>query len=167
MNSFDSNETIKFNHPAYIGKFKGFRVDASEVNLVPTHKYNGRRRIYRLDKDFWIVFTYTCGRQEFCVKAGEETDFATIPIFLQIVLGNRDAVGILEASIIHDLLCRLELPRSITMAYMWVAMVSYKVPSWKRYGFLFGLMLFGYNSWPSNIFKKIKASLFSKVNNHA
>lgn len=126
----------------------------SDIALTPTTKYNGSRRIYRLTKSFVFVLTYNGGHERIDIPVGYETDFATLPLPLQLVLGNRD--DYLEESIIHDWLCDNRQPRFFTNAKMRQVMFVLNRPRWKRWAIFYGLMIFGYGSLVMNLFAKGK-----------
>lgn len=118
----------------------------SGIILEPTDKYNGRRRIYRLQQAFKFSLSFKGGSESINIPAGYETDLASLPVILQVILGNRDDCGILESSLIHDWLCDNNQPRFFTNAKMRQVQYVLGVPRWKRWAFFYGLMAFGYKS---------------------
>jgi len=134
----------------------GLRVESSELMLVPTDNYNGRRRIYKLGLPYSLTMLFEGGSCEIRVPTSFRTDLASLPIFAQIILGNRDDRGIMEAAIIHDWVCCRRLPAPIANGYMLLVMIVFGVPRWKRILILFGLTYFGYRSPISKFFKKAK-----------
>lgn len=127
----------------------------SEIILEPTNRYNGSRRIYKLVEPFTFVLIFPGGQESITVPAGYWTDFATLPLPLQLVLGNRD--DYLEESIIHDWLCDKRQPRFFTNAKMRQVMFVLNRPRWKRWAIFYGLMVFGYGSWIMELFTRNKA----------
>lgn len=126
------------------------RVDIPQ--LIPTDDYNGRRRIYELAEmmvyevsygKLNIESTYQCF-DTIIVPKGFRTDFATIPIILQLFLGNRDSY--MEESIFHDAMCEYDVPRWVANSKMRAIMLALGRPWWKRFAIFWGLMIFGYKS---------------------
>lgn len=125
----------------------------SPLVLKPTNDYNGRRRIYELDQDFTYLLTFPGGSDQVTVPAGYKTDLATLPVVLQVILGNRDDYA--EEAIIHDWLCDHKMPRFYTNARMRSLMYVLGRPYWKQRAVFYGLMLFGYGSWIMEIWNAI------------
>jgi hypothetical protein len=129
-----------------------WEADFSDIVIRPTLKRNGSRRVYALVKSFSFKLTFPGGVESINIPAGYETDFATLPLPLQLVLGNRD--DYLEESIIHDWLCDNNQPRFFTNAKMRQVMFVLKRPRWKRWAIFYGLMIFGYGSWLMSVFTR-------------
>ena len=64
------------------------------------------------------------------VPVGFKTDFATLPIVTQLVLGNRDQY--VHAAIMHDWLCETHVPRFIANSLMRSLLLVVGCPYWKR-----------------------------------
>jgi len=141
------------------GRFEGH---ISTPVLIPTDKYNGRRRIYQLEYDFTYLLIFEGGTQTIFIPAGFETDLATIPVALQILLGNRDSYA--EEAIVHDFCCDNDMPRFWTNAQMRSLMCILHRPYLKRLAIFYGLMFFGYKSPIMNFFTKIKNFKIEGIN---
>ena len=124
----------------------GLLVTTTALQLEPTCHMNGRRRVYRLLVPYNVSLYFDGGYLFISVPQWFTTDFATFPIIAQIVLGNRDAPGVQEASVIHDYLCKLKMPATVANAFMLAILSVFKVPRWKRGLIFFGLTYFGYRS---------------------
>lgn len=129
-----------------------WEAEFTDVILRPTEKRNGSRRVYELMSAFVFTLRYPGGTETIKIPPGYETDFATLPLPLQLVLGNRD--DYLEESIIHDWLCDNKQPRFFTNAKMRQVMFVLKRPRWKRMAIFYGLMVFGYGSYLMSIFSR-------------
>lgn len=124
----------------------------SGIILTPTNKYNGRRRVYKLKQEFVFTLRYQGGVEKLRIPKDYETDLATLPVALQLILGNRD--DYLEESIIHDWLCDNNQPRFFTNAKMRQVMYVLGRPRWKRWCIFYGLMIFGYKSLVMEFFSR-------------
>lgn len=141
--------TTKINEFVYINGGP-FELHYTIPSLSPTNKWNGPRRIHRLNKPFRIRLTYEGGYWKHDVPEGFETDLASFPLVLQLLLGNRDDYA--EESLLHDSLYREGIPVFFANAMMRIIMERLGRPWWKRFLVFYGLMLFGYRSWST--FKK-------------
>lgn len=141
------------NKPGEFGKNEKFSFRTSRLVIEPTSKHNGRRRVYRLVKRFACDIYYRGGTDLVRVPEGYETDFATLPLICQLVLGNRDDYA--EESVIHDWLCSNDLPRFYSNAKMRIIMTALGRPKWKILAVYYGLMIFGYKSFAMETFKRI------------
>lgn len=118
-----------------------FELHITTPQLEPTDRYNGSRRIYRLTERFCIRITYPGGSFNVTIPKGFETDFASFPLILQLILGNRD--DYLEESILHDWLYREGIPVFFSNAAMRIVMTQLRRPAWKRWCVFYGLMFLG------------------------
>ena len=134
----------------------GLLVMVSDLITQPTDELNGRRRVYRLVKEFRVALSFDGGYFEVQIPVNFKTDFATFPVWTQIVLGNRDAPGIQEASVIHDRMCELKIPATVSNAVMLAVLSVFNVPRWKRGLIFFGLSYFGYRSFLLKLAQRIK-----------
>jgi hypothetical protein len=137
-------------------KRNGLKVLASDLALYPTSQMSGRRRIYRLVKHFRIHITMDGVKNVISVPAGFATDMATIPLVAQLLIGSRDDPGVAEAAVAHDWLCTQDAPREYANATMWVIMLALGVPRWRATAIYLALMLFGYKSLPSRLWRMIR-----------
>lgn len=137
----------------------GVLINMSPFEAAPTAKFRGRRRVWRLTKPLDVLITGKNWSQDIHVPLGYETDFGTVPIFLQMILGNRDTYA--EVFTVHDMLCDDNAPGFIANSLLRTMLLLLRAPYWKRLAFYFGLQLFGYQSPASKLFAKSK-SLFTK-----
>lgn len=121
-----------------------FELYITTPQLEPTDRWNGSRRIYRLTQSFSVCIVYLGGALELVVPRGFETDLASFPMLLQLVLGNRD--DYLEESILHDWLYREGIPVFFANAMMRVVMTQLRRKAWKRWCVFYGLMFLGYRA---------------------
>ncbi len=96
------------------------------------------------------------------VPAGFCTDLATLPIFVQLLLGNRDDWA--EAAVIHDMLCRHNVSPFMANSTMRLVMHVTHAPKWKQILFFYGLMTVGYQSPGQRFFRHIKKGLLAWYN---
>jgi len=121
-----------------------FVLTMTTPQLEPTDKRIGSRRVYRLTYSFFCTITYPGGHWRIKIPKGFETDFASFPLILQLLLGNRDEY--LEESLIHDWLYREGIPPFYANAIMRVVMERLGRAWWKRWLVFYGLMAFGYRA---------------------
>jgi hypothetical protein len=137
----------------------------TDIVLTPTDRMVRGRRVYRLLKTFVFHLSFAGGDDFIEIPQGYEFDFASMPKFLQLILGNRDNVGTLEASLIHDWLCDNKQPGFYTNAKLRSVMFILGVPLWKRMAFYIGLQAFGYGSSINYIYHYLRNTVikaFSK-----
>jgi hypothetical protein len=139
------------------GVFGGVEIQMSPFEAAPTSKFRGRRRVWKLTKPLDVSITGSNWAQDIHVPVGYETDFGTIPIFLQMILGNRDTY--VEVFTVHDMLCDYEVPGFVANSILRTMMLLLGAPYWKRLAFYIGLQLFGYQSPTSRLVAKAKALL--------
>jgi hypothetical protein len=132
--------------PKFHGKINGLAFTVSHLWLEPTDRYHGSRRIYRLVKPFHITMKSEGCYLDTLVPIGFESDFATFPLVVQLILGGNDAVGTCEAAIIHDYACVNRLPSSVANALMLAVLTVFGVPKWRRALIFIGLSVFGYRT---------------------
>lgn len=129
----------------------GLEVTMSELSTSPTGARDGRRRVHRLNKPFYINIkstdrsTLEWMNMEIKVPMHFHTDFATLPLFCQLVLGNRD--DWMEAAVAHDWLCVKHINGWVANTWMRSIMLALGAPWWKRVAFFYGLQIFGYGSY--------------------
>jgi hypothetical protein len=130
----------------YVYRANGLLVTLDHLHLEPTDKKNGRRRVYRLLSDYCLLVSFKGGQEEMTVPAGFETDLATLPVFTQVLLGNRDDYA--EPAVFHDWITsdEVHLPQFIANAKMRSIMQALGYPTWKQLLVFYGLMVFGYGS---------------------
>ncbi len=129
--------------------FNGLTVRMTPIHMEPTQQYNGRRRIWRLLKPFKLEIVSTNSTdgqmyQSFILPIGFKSDFASMPLLSQIILGGRD--DFLISSLIHDYMCDAHLPGFMTNATMRIVMAAEGIAWWRRVSIFYTLMLFGYSS---------------------
>ena len=134
-------------------KRNGLTIRMSRLETTPIDQWMGRRRLHMLVRDFSMSITSEGMTQTVVVPAGFRTDWATLPIFTQLVLGNRD--DWCEAALLHDMLCETNVPRFICNAWMRAALFCLGAPLWKQRLFFYGLMAVGYGSPVAAIATKI------------
>jgi hypothetical protein len=122
----------------------GLAISMTPLKTTAQSLFQGRRRCWKLDLDFSMIIASHGMEQRVTVPKGYDTDYATIPIICQLVLGNRDDWA--EAAVLHDWLCTTHVPRFICNAWMRSALFCLGAPRWKQLAFFYGLMLFGYGS---------------------
>ena len=132
----------------------GLTVKMTPLKTEAVDLWNGRRRCHRLLEDFCLIIVSHGLEQRVQVPKGFDTDFATIPVFCQMVLGNSDTYA--EAATLHDWLCTTHVPRFICNAWMRSALFCLGAPMWKQRAFYWGLMLFGYDSPLANAINKLR-----------
>lgn len=137
---------------------KNFHGEISIPDLSATDEYNGRRRIYVLNEPFMFCLWFPGGKFEITVPSGYKTDLATLPIWTQIILGNRDSYA--EESILHDHFCTSDMPRFFANSTMRSVMQLLHRPKWKRVAIFWGLTLFGYKSLTMSLFEKVRRTLY-------
>lgn len=137
-----------------IWRKNGLKISMSDLVCEPTVETDGRRRCWQLVKPFTYMVESPGLVYVISVPETFVTDFATLPLFCQLVLGNRD--DWVEAAVLHDWLCETNVPRFIANACMRSTLFVLGCPRWKRVLFFYGLMIFGYKSGLSNIFSWLK-----------
>jgi hypothetical protein len=141
-------------------KKNGLKIEVSPLATLPTDMWVGRRRQHRLIWDFMVKIESKGMVMKIAVPKGYHTDYATLPLFCQLVLGNRDDYS--EAAVAHDWLCTTHVPAFIANQFMRSLMFAYDAPWWKRVAFFYGLMIFGYGSPLSRSIKWLKHFLPSR-----
>lgn len=127
----------------------GLTVKMTPIHMEPTSTYNGRRRVWRLLKPFSLDIASTkhpdgVMHQFFDLPKDFESDFASMPMLSQIILGGRD--DFLIASLVHDSMCNEHLPGFLTNATMRIIMAAEGISWWRRTAIFYTLMVFGYGS---------------------
>ena len=127
-------------------KYNGgtFTLHMTVPDVSPTDKWIGRRRVYRLNRTFRLRIECAGVNWKIDVPEGFETDLASFPVVLQLLLGNRD--DYLEESVVHDWLYKEGIPTFFANATMRVIMECLKRPWWKRWLVFYGLMFLGYRA---------------------
>ena len=145
----------------HIFRYNGITVTVGHLDVRAIDKLNGRRRCFQLLQDFQFDLQFRGGKLQVIAPAGYETDYASIPFLLGVVLGGRDAPGTAEAAVVHDWCCSIHLERFLANALMRIVLTAYGVPYWKVLAYFGGLMLVGYQSppyrlacWLSNTIKR-------------
>lgn len=136
-------------------KSNGSSVDFSRLVLLPTGEMSGRRRVYQLGAPFWVYITADGLQHTIRVPQSFASDLATIPTVAQILIGNRDAPGVAECSVVHDWLCHVNAPRELANTTMWWLLLATGVPRWKATAIYLALMVFGYKSPWSRLWRWI------------
>jgi hypothetical protein len=121
-----------------------FTLELTVPQLEPTDKWNGSRRVHRLTRNFHINIQFPGGILSMLIPRGFESDMASFPMLLQLILGNRD--DYLEESLIHDWLYREGIPVFFANAMMRVVMTQLRRKAWKRWVVFYGLMFLGYRA---------------------
>ena len=133
----------------------GLSINMTPLKTTAMNVFQGRRRCWKLDCDFTMIIASKGMEQRVTVPKGFHTDYATIPIACQLILGNRDDWA--EIAVIHDFLCVTHVPRFICNAWMRAGLFCLGCPYWKRLLFFYGLMLLGYGSPIGNFCHRVKA----------
>jgi hypothetical protein len=120
----------------------------------PLNQWSGRRRQHALLQDFSLIIVSQGMTNQVTVPKGFITDWATVPLFCQLILGNRDDYA--EAACLHDYLCVTNVPYFVANSWMRSAMFALGAPRWKRVAFFYALMIFGYDSSASRGIAKAK-----------
>lgn len=136
------------NEHTHIYRFNGCTVVVGYLDVRASEQSKGRRRCFQLLRDFDFRLQFRGGHLSVTAPEGYVTDYASVPIFLTLILGGRDAKGVAEAAVLHDVLCDIHLERFLTNAIMRVALTAYGVPRWKILAYFYGLMFVGYSSPP-------------------
>lgn len=142
-------------------KHNGLEIQLTPLHVIPTIHKNGRRRIWMLSKSFRLIIRGEGICETLNVPAGFETDFATLPVFTQILLGNRDDYA--EVAVFHDWLCANHAPRVFANAHMRFLMLAMGYPWWKTFLVWVGLQVFGYRSPVSNLWGRLRSFLKLKT----
>jgi hypothetical protein len=127
--------------------------------LCPTNMMSGRRRVYRLEREFSIYIRSDGAYENYEVPAGFATDLATIPLLAQVFVGGNDAPGVAEASVFHDWACVQGMPRSYANSKLFYLMLAFKAPYWKALAFYAAVSMFGYGSLVARVCKRIRGWL--------
>lgn len=125
-------------------KKNGLTIKMGKLSTTATDEWCGRRRIHELDIPFDCVISSSGMSMHVSVPAGYKTDYATLPVVCQLVLGNRDDWA--EIAVLHDWLCDTHVPYFICNQWMRSGLFCVGCPYWKRVLFFYGLMLLGYQS---------------------
>jgi len=138
-----------------IWKRNGLTIKMTPLQTEPIDQWTGRRRQHKLLQDFTLIIVSEGMTQTVTVPKGFVTDWATVPLFCQLILGNHDDYA--EAAALHDYLCVTHVPYFVANSWMRSAMFALGAPKWKRIAFFYALMFFGYDSPLSHFFAKIKS----------
>lgn len=137
-----------------------FELHLTTPQLEPLDKWIGSRRVYRLLERFAVRISYPGGHMNVIVPKGFETDLASFPLPLQILMGNRD--DYLEESILHDWLYREGIPVFFANSMMRVVMTQLRRKAWKRWCVFYGLMFLGYRApgwqWLARLWQRKKGN---------
>lgn len=154
------------NAVAKVWQHNGLTVKMSLLHMEPTNVYSGRRRVWRLLKPFKldIESTKPDGVMHQCYRlpAGFTSDFASMPLASQLLLGGRD--DFLLSSLVHDAMCNEKLEQFIANGVMRILMQVEGVALWRRWLIYQTLMIFGYGSLPMRLFSYL-SSLFKRSSN--
>lgn len=137
-------------------RLNGLSIYVSSIELTPTEEYNGRRRKYKLLRNFTFSVRTDSGSYVMTMraKAGWTTDFASQPAFAGILLGPRDGDALVP-SLVHDLACEENFPGFMANSIFTNAMIVAGVPKWKRVVYFLTLEILGYGSLPFRAFSAL------------
>lgn len=131
-------------HEAY--KVDGVHVQTSVLVVEATGRRKRSRHIWRLTKPLYVCISYAGGELKFTVPEGTETDFASTPTFVQLVMGNRDDPGLLIAAVVHDAACQRSVYPPIANLLFLVLLIARDVRPWQRRAVFLAVWWFGYGS---------------------
>ena len=127
----------------------GLRVLTTPIEVRATDTKWGRRRVYELLKPYSVIMKTREFNLSVDVPAGYQTDFGSVPIIAQVLLGNRD--NYLHSFLAHDALCDQHFPPFIANGVLRMIMLATGVPMWKRLTYYYALQIMGYGSPPRRL----------------
>lgn len=120
----------------------GLTITMSGLSLCDTDQMVGRRRLWKLASDFVLRIESDGMTQKVVVPAGFDTDFATMPVFSQLLLGNRDTW--VQAAVVHDWLLVTHVPSWLADSWFRSALLVLGCSWWKRVMFFWSVHLYSY-----------------------
>lgn len=146
-------------------KIDGLIVQTSALVVEATGRMRRSRHIWCLTKPLHVRLSYAGGELTFTVPEGTETDFASMPTFVQSFLGNRDDPGLLVAAVVHDAACQRSVYPPLANLLFLILLIARDVRPWQRRAVFVSVWLLGYgSSWMRGVkWARVKLMLMKRL----